>query len=49
VKVFVWSLSLYNNIHLWEPVKIDEDLVPITQNKEELVVLKDLMETAKAP
>jgi len=40
---------LYNNIHLREAVKIDGDLVPIKQNKEELVVLKDLIETAKRP
>jgi len=39
---------LYNDIHLWEAVEIDGDLVPIKQNEEELVVLKDLMETAKA-
>jgi hypothetical protein len=39
---------LYSIIHLWEAVKVDEDLVPIKQNKEELVVLKHLMETVKA-
>jgi hypothetical protein len=39
---------LYNNIHPWELIKVDGDLVPIKQNKEKLVVLKDLMETAKA-
>jgi hypothetical protein len=40
---------LYSIIHLWDAVKVDGDLVPVEQNKEELVALKDLMETAKAP
>jgi len=40
---------LYNNIHFWEAVKIDDNPIPIEQNKEELLVLKDLMKAGKAP